>query len=131
MFSFLTPYLFWLKLAGLVIGLGAAAAGGAWFEATLKDKTIADLKLQQSQSQTKSVQASLDQLTGFISKMNVADAQYQGALASIDQKFSAVQAEWKNATAKPLPVDCKPDALRLRVLATAVAATHQAASPGR
>lgn len=40
MFSFLTPYLLWIKLGAAALAFGAAFVGGYWLEGTIKDKTI-------------------------------------------------------------------------------------------
>ena len=63
--------------------------------------------------------------------MNAAGAGYQASLAAIDAQFSNLQKGLSNAiAAKPLPVDCKPDAGRVRQLAAAVAAANlHAAAP--
>jgi hypothetical protein len=73
------------------------------------------------------VAASLNQLQGFISKMDAAGGDYSAALAQINADFDALKKEFANATLKPLPADCKPDAGRLRVLTDAVAAANKGA----
>lgn len=40
MFSFLNPYMLWIKIAGAVIAFGAVFGSGMWLEGTIKDRTI-------------------------------------------------------------------------------------------
>lgn len=95
-----------------------------------RDLTIANMKTVNAENVASNVAASLAQLQGFISTMNMADANYNAALTAIDKQFAIVESEFKNATQKPLPVDCKPDAGRLRILTDAVAATNSAQASG-
>ena len=126
----LNPYLFWIKLAGIVIVLAATAGATHYVDANVYGNQIKDLKLAAAQQQTASVTASLNQLQGFIASMHTSDANYNSALNSISAQFDTIKKEFANATRAPLPADCKPDAGRLRVLQDAVAATgvHPAAS---
>lgn len=132
MFSFIpTPYN-WIAAAVLVVGLvvGGAAAGGYVVHNADVVKLQA-VQLAYSKAQTASVTASLNQLQGFIDKMNAAGTDYSGALAQINADFSAIKKEFANATLKPLPADCKPDADRLRSLSAAVAAANARSAPAK
>lgn len=103
-------------------------------DALVYGRSISGLQLEISGMQTSvanrnaaDVAGSLAKLQGFIAGMQTADADYNAALTSINSHFAAVEGEFKSATQKPLPVDCKPDANRLRTLTAAVAATSTAA----
>jgi len=90
---------------------------------------IAGLQLQIANGQTMSVQNALSQLEYFISTMHTAEANYSDDLEAIAKRFDSVDKELKNATSKPLPVDCKPDANRLHALSDAINAANQTNTP--
>jgi hypothetical protein len=123
----LSPYLFWIKLAGVAILVLGASAGTGWGVHKVDTVAYQALQLKQAQADTKSVAASLDQLQGFISTMHTADADYTASLEAIAQNLQLIKKEFADATLKPLPVDCKPDAGRLRVLTDAVAKANAGA----
>lgn len=125
MFSFIpTPYN-WIAAAVLAVALVAGgAAGGVYVTHNADTVKLQAVQLADSKAQTASVSASLSQLQGFISTMHTADADYGSDLAAINSQFAALKKELTNATLKPLPVDCKPDAGRLRVLSDAVTAAN-------
>ncbi len=123
--TFLTPYLFWIKLSLGAIAVAGAFAGGFWLEGTIKDRDILSLKLAASQKQAADVTASLDQLQGFISNMHVAATDYFTLQAALFGKLDALHGEFLNATkTSPLPPDCKPDDVRVRSLSAAISATN-------
>ena len=132
MFSFIpTPYN-WIAAAVLALALTGAGAAGSYYVTHNVDKAkLEAVQLADSKAQTASVTASLSQLQGFISTMHGADADYQGALATIAANSDALKKEFSNATVKALPADCRPDAGRLRVLTDAVAATRRSATPAK
>lgn len=129
MFSFIpTPYN-WIAAAVLALVLmGAGAAGGAYVVHNIDVVKLQTVQLADSKAQTASVTASLSQLQDFIAKMNAAGSDYTAALAKINADFAAIKREFVNATLKPLPADCRPDAGRLRVLTDAIAAANKGAS---
>jgi hypothetical protein len=133
MLSFLTPYLFWIKLAGVVIALAGAGYVGHYVTKAVDDRAYAALELSQAHQQTADVQGSLDQLQGFISTMHAADAGYTASLDQINSRFATVAQELNNAIhLKPLPLDCKPDAGRVRQLSAAIIAANAGNSvPGK
>lgn len=123
----LSPYLFWIKLAGVAILVLGASAGTGWVTHKVDHDAYVQLQLKQSQADTKSVTNSLNQLENFIAKMNAADAGYGATLTIIAQNLAAIKKEFADATLKPLPADCRPDAGRLRVLTDAVERANKAA----
>lgn len=131
MFSFLTPYLFWIKLAGFLIALGAAAGATHYVDANVYGKQISDIKLADANAKAASIGASLSQLQGFIASMHNADADYNATLGILNQRFAGLEKELHDATLKPLPADCRPDAGRLRVLTDAVAAANTNSAAGK
>lgn len=131
MFNFLNPYLFWIKLAGFAIALATAAGVSGYVVHNIDVVKLQAVQLVDSKAQTASVTASLTQLQGFINKMDAAGGDYTAALDQIKADFAALKLEFKNATLKPLPADCRPDAGRLRVLTDAVAAANKGASAAK
>ncbi len=117
----------WGYIAAAVLA-GAVAASSTWYVTHKIDSAqLLAVQLADSKAQTVSVAASLIQLQGFISKMDAAGGDYSAALAQINADFAALKKEFANATLKPLPADCRPDAGRLRVLTNAVAAANKGA----
>jgi hypothetical protein len=131
MLSFLNPYMLYIKLGAVVLALGGAAYAGHYVTKAVDDRAYSKLELAQSKADTKSVQDSLAQLQGFITTMDAAGGDYTAALATIKAQFATIQKELHNATLKPLPADCRPDAGRLRVLTDAVNATRQGSEPAK
>lgn len=132
MFSFIPSPYNWIAAAVVALALVAGGAAGANYVRGNVDQVKYDaLALKVSQSHTASVAASLSQLQGFISTMDAAGGDYTMALASIKTQFATIQKELTNATLKPLPADCRPDAGRLRVLTDAVAAANARTSPAK
>jgi hypothetical protein len=127
----LTPYLFWIKLAGVVILCLGSAAAANYVRGNADQVKYSALELSKAKADTKSVQDSLAQLQGFISTMDAAGGDYTAALATIKAQFATIQKELTNALLKPLPADCRPDAGRLRVLTDAVNATRQGAAAAK
>lgn len=119
----------WGYVAAFAIGTVLATSATYEIVHNANAVEISNLKLDAQTLQTKSVSASLTQLQGFISIMHTAENGYQTALAQINDAFAALEKEFKNATAKPLPADCRPDAARLRVLSDAIAATNNTTTP--
>lgn len=131
MSSFLTPYLFWIKLAGIVLLMAGSAAASGYVIHNADTVTLQKFRLAQANAQKADISASLTQLQGFIANMQTADTGYESELETLDQDFNNLQKEFHNATLKPLPVDCRPDVGRLHVLTDAVGAANKAAAAGR
>lgn len=123
--TFLNPYMFWVKLAGIVVVLAGVGFATHYVDANVYGKQISDLKLAQEKQKSADIGASLTQLTSFIAKMNAAGDGYNDELAHIDSQFAALKKGLSNALLHPLPADCKPDADRVRSLHDALdAANH-------
>lgn len=112
---------------------GMAIAGSATYEVVHTADTVKlqAVQLADSKVQTANISASLTQLQGFIGSMHSADADYNATLGGLNQRFAELEKEFHDATIKPLPADCRPDAGRLRVLTDAVSAANKGASIGK
>lgn len=122
----------WGYVAAAAIAGGLAAGACHYVDSKAYGLTISNLKLDASKQQVVSISASLAQLQSFIASMHNADVGYNAALDALAAKFAPLQKELQDAiAAKPLPVDCRPDSGRLRVLTDAVAAANNPASTGK
>lgn len=117
----------------LGVGLLAALLSGSgiyWVTSRGYQTTIAEMRVTEAQTQTTSIQLSLEHLQKFISTMDSANTDYQASTQLLLTRLDGLQKEFHNATkASPLPADCRPDAERLRLLTSAVAAANDS-SPG-
>lgn len=116
----------YLIAAGISFAL--AVSGTYYIVHTANAVEISGLKLKAKTKELADVSASLEQLKGFIAGMHNADTNFNAALQGIDARFAALEKDWKRATGKPLPLDCKPDFERLRILKSATDATRQGTS---
>jgi len=122
----------WGYVAAAVFAAALSVGATHWIDAKGYGITIANLKTDAANQKAANVTAALSQLQGFIDKMHTADAGYSSDLQSIKDAFAALAKDFKNATVKPLPLDCKPDIGRVRILSAAVAAANaKAAAPGK
>lgn len=121
----------WGYVAAAVVAAGLAAGATYYVVHNADVVTLQKVELAQSQAQTKSVASSLNQLQVFISNMHAADSGYNADLSAIHDQFAALEKEFANATVKPLPADCRPDAGRMQLLTGAVAAANAGASAGK
>lgn len=117
-----------LTIAGAVLA-AAGAAGGWTVQGWRKDAEIADAKRQQADSRTKAAETALSDLVDAGKKVGEAAAGLVGDKRTLTTAMAAISKDLKDAQKqKPLPVDCRPDAGRLRSLQSAVAATNNAVS---
>lgn len=91
--------------------------------------TIADMKTAAANIQTANATASLKQFETDAGLIHDAAVSYAADKTNLAARMDAISKDFANAIkAKPLPLDCKPDADRLRNLAAAIAATNTAAA---
>lgn len=127
--AFLTPYLFWLKLAGAAVALIAAFSSGMWLQGTIKDKQIAVIQRDAAERTAVDATAAITTLQRFISQMHTASIDYSKNQDVLFAKLDMLNKRFLDAVkASPLPPDCKPDAIRVQHLETAVNAANAAAS---
>ncbi len=132
MLAFLNPYMMWIKLGAIVLGLAGAFGGGMWLEGIFKDKTILTMQRDQAKAQTISVAASLNQLQTFITTMQSAANGYQSDQSALSAKLDQLHKDFGHvAQLSPLPVDCRPDPGRLHILSASIAAANAAAVGSR
>jgi len=114
----------------LLVGIAAAMSigfGGGWTANGWRlGAKIADVKAERSNEiaiQNKEV------LDDFVATAKKIREQADGANADFSElakDLTAIRKEFKDANAKPLPVDCHPDAPRVRKLTNAIDAVDHA-----
>lgn len=121
--KFVTPYMIWFKIAGLV----AIFLAGMWLEGRLKDTEIANAKADRMEEIAANATAALDQYGKDVDRIHGAASEYAALLPQFRGEFSGLAKDFKNAINKrPLPAGCVLDPDRLRPLSAAVAATNRA-----
>lgn len=130
--SDLNPYAIYFKLAGAALGALALFGGGMWLEGTIKDKEIMRMQRDDAQQTAVDTTAAITTLQRFISGMHVAAADYGKNQDILFAALDELNKRFRDATKNhPLPVDCKPDDLRMQHLFEAISAANGAASPAR
>lgn len=119
----------WGYVAAAVFAAGLASAGTYFVEHSIEEKKVSDLKTSIANQKADNATQALAQLSSFISRANLASADYSTALDGINARFAALTQGFKDATRKPLPVDCRPDAGRVSILAAAIAAANAKNTP--
>lgn len=109
----------------LIAGICALCFGAGWTVNGYRlNVEIADLQKEKSDETAAKAAAALDK---FTAAANVISGAAESAKLDNTALFSKLNAIHKGMTnAKPLPVDCKPDAIRLQSLKDAVRATNDA-----
>lgn len=120
----------WKGYAAAGVVSAALASGAAWYLTALPYRVeVASLKAQAAEQASANSQAALSAFRAQAASINDAARQ----LAQIETGLSSTYANLSQgfqtyAKQNPLPVDCKPDAFRVRALSAAVAAANAAAA---
>jgi len=109
-------------LAAAVLGFGAGWAVNGW----RLGAELAGEKAARAQDQATQVGAALSAMQADASAIRQAATEYAAAQSTLAPKLAALTKELRNA--KPLPPDCRPDAVRVRNLEAAIDAANQAAA---
>jgi hypothetical protein len=120
----LTPY-----RAPFMVGAGIAAGvlafGAGWvINGWRLSNELSRLKATQAQEKAAQATVALTTLQADAAAIHKAATEYAGIETTLAPKIAALTKELRNA--KPLPVDCKPDAVRVRNLDSAIDAANQA-----
>jgi hypothetical protein len=115
----------------LVLGAGALTAalafGAGWaVNGWRLGAELADLRAKHAQEQVTQATAAVSTLRADAAAIHQAAAEYAGIQSALAPKITALTKELRNA--KPLPVDCRPDVVRVRNLDAAIDAANQAAA---
>lgn len=96
--------------------------------ATVYRLTIAQMERDQASAALVAANNALSQFTADANAIHGAAVSFGGIRDELGSKLATISRDFDRATkAAPLPADCKPDVVRLRALANAVAATNSAA----
>lgn len=117
--------LFTLLIAGaaaVLFGFGSGWTANGW----RLNAEIARITAQHADEKTRSTSAALDDFKKTADSIASAADRYANAQANLGDKLDRIRKDLKNA--KPLPVDCKPDDVRVRNLADAIRAANEAAA---
>lgn len=90
--------------------------------------TIANMERDKVSSDLAAANTALQQFTADTNTIHDAAAAFDSVQFSLNKALVTISRDFNSAIkAHPLPVDCKPDAVRLRSLSAAIAATNTAA----
>lgn len=119
----------WLLLNWKWLASAAVAAALACYLTSMGYRTtIANMERDRANDGLVAANAALKQFTADADAIHGAAASFGGIRDDLSAKLAIVSRDFNNAIkAHPLPVDCKPDAVRLRALSSAIAATNTAA----
>lgn len=116
------------SLACAAIAAVLAASAAVYVTSLGYRITIATMERDTAQGVADANIAALAQFTQDANSIHSAAASFGGIRDDLDAKLSTITRDFRSAIkASPLPVDCKPDAVRLRALSSAIAATNSAA----
>ncbi len=87
---------------------------------------ISDIKAERAGDKASQATAALNDLVGAAKKVKAAADGAQIDVSILDAQLAAIRKDFNNANAKPLPVDCHPDAPRMLKLTTSIDAVDKA-----
>lgn len=112
-------------LAGVAVVAVALAFGGGWVVNGWRlDAELSSLKTAHAQEKATQATTALTTLRADAEVIHKAATEYAAIETTLAPKFAALTKEIRNA--KPLPVGCRPDAVRVRNLDAAIDAANQA-----
>lgn len=103
-------------------GLGVGWTANGW----RLHADISAIEAKQAGDLAASTTAAMTDLKTAAAAINTAANEYAGVAGRLDVKLDQIKKDMKNA--KPLPVDCRPDAVRVRDLGAAIDAANEAAT---
>lgn len=113
--------------AGLLVALAAALfMSGALVESWRKDAQISALRAAQANTVALQSEAALADIAGAAKNIKTQADGARVDVASVTAGLAALKKEWKNGKVTPLPMGCRPDAVRVRVLASGIDTVDQA-----
>lgn len=107
-----------------ILTLAALAAAGGWIASAWRhDTEMADLKRAHAESRATLSEAALADVQADAATIRQAATEFATIQSTLAPKMTALTKELRNA--KPLPADCRPDAVRVRNLDAAIDAANQ------
>jgi Flp pilus assembly protein TadG len=112
-------------LAGAGIAAGVLLFGAGWvINGWRLEATLSKLKVAQAVAKANQAGGALTTLQADAAAIHQAATEYAGVQNTLAPKIAALTKEIRNANA--LPVDCKPDVVRVRNLDAAIDAANSA-----
>jgi hypothetical protein len=108
----------------VAIGFGSGWTANGW----RLDAEISSIKADRASDRADQAQAALTDLAEAAKKIKDAADGAGIEFFAVNTQLADIKKDLKNANAKPLPPDCRPDTVRVRSLAAAVDATNKAAA---
>lgn len=122
----LPPFLMSRTVVYLVIAATAGATGWAINGWRLNNK-LSDLKLEHAQAETVAHRQALEDLVSASLAVKQAADEYTSVEVATSRKIDLLRKEvGQYAKEKPLPADCRPDAVRVRKLSDSIDAANEA-----
>jgi Tfp pilus assembly protein PilN len=119
-----TPYKLYF-LAGAGVAVGVVAFGAGWvINGWRMETALSKLKTAQAVERANQANSALTTLQADAAAIHQAATEYAGVQNTLAPKIAALTKELRNA--KPLPVDCRPDSVRVRNLDAAIDAANSA-----
>lgn len=112
-------------LAGAGIAAGVLLFGAGWvINGWRLEAALSKLKTAQAVEKANQAAGALTTLQADAAAIHQAATEYAGIETTLAPKIAALTKELRNA--KPLPMDCRPDTLRMRNLDAAIDAANSA-----
>lgn len=112
-------------LAGAGIAAGVLLFGAGWvINGWRLESALSKLKTAQAVEKANQATGALTTLQADAAAIHQAATEYAGVQNILAPKIAALTKELRNA--KPLPMDCRPDAVRVRNLDAAIDAANSA-----
>lgn len=125
--AYVTPYLFWFKVAALV----GCFAAGMWLESQLKETQIANAKADRMEQIADDATKALTGYQKDAGTIHDAATHFTTTKLNNDEQFARLEGDLRNAFKNhPLPADCRPDDGRMRALSAAISAANTTAGFG-
>lgn len=107
-------------------------AGATFYLTSLRYRlTIAQMERDKASDGLAAANFALTQFMADADTIHTAATSFGGIRDDLNAQLATISRDFSSATkAHPLPVDCKPDPVRLRALSSAIAATNSAAGLG-
>jgi len=116
----LTPYIFWIKAAGVALVAAALVVSGYKIRGWQDAGTIADLKIDKANQIAIDAQASIADMVAAGKQIKDAADAYASMQDKLTPKIDQIRKDFKNAPR--LPSDCTIDGVRSNAVANAISA---------
>jgi len=113
-------------LAGGALALVLGFGGGWKVNGWRLDANLEHVQAEQQKSRADQADAAIADLVAATGKIKAAAEGAHVDLAGLTKKLDVIRKDFRDAKPAPLPVDCRPDAVRVRELTAAADAVDEA-----